>query len=208
MLLSVSVRLACPVLLGACLAGWVHAGGDVVFYRQGERPDPAAVARVLHGTPGAPEARKVRMRGLRLQTDEVQEQQLAADTHAVAALAAAPASVEAAPRSIALQVQFAYNSSEIPREMRPSLDAVAQGIQLAGAAVRVVIEGHTDAHGSDEYNLLLSRRRAAAVKQYLVAHHGIPPETLVVLGRGESVPLIPGDAYAPENRRVEFHAAD
>lgn len=203
----------------ACAFLGTASAGDVVFYRQGERPDPATIARVLQG-PGAiaiAPAPKVRMRGLKLSSDEVQETRIVADASAVAghavqtaAVAPAPAAppVEAEPSSVALQVQFGYNSAEILPEMITPLDAVAEGIKMTGGIQRIVIEGHTDAHGAADYNVRLSRQRAAAVKQFLVARHGIPAESLVVLGRGKSAPLIPANPFAPENRRVEFHAAE
>lgn len=201
----------------ACAAVGTASAGDVVFYRQGERPDPATIARVLQGPGAIATAPKVRMRGLKLSSDEVQETRVVADAsavagHAVQTAAAAPAPiappVEAEPSSVALQVQFGYNSAEILPEMITPLDAVAEGIKMTGGIQRIVIEGHTDAHGAADYNVRLSRQRAAAVKQFLVARHGIPAESLVVLGRGKSAPLIPANPFAPENRRVEFHAAE
>lgn len=201
-------------LIACAFAGAVSAG-DVVFYRQGERPDPATIARVLQG-PGAT-APKVRMRGLKLSSDEVQGTRIVADASAAAGNAVHTAAVapvpsappaEAEPSSVALQVQFGYNSAEILPEMITPLDAVAEGIKMTGGIQRIVIEGHTDAHGAADYNVRLSRQRAAAVKQFLVARHGIPAESLVVLGRGKSAPLIPANPFAPENRRVEFHAAE
>jgi OOP family OmpA-OmpF porin len=201
----------------ALVFGGAASAGDVVFYRQGERPDPATIARVLQGPAAVAAAPKVRMRGLKLSSDEVQETRIVADagaaaTNAVQTAAVAPiataAPLDAEPSSVALQVQFGYNSAEILPEMIAPLDAVAEGIKMTGGVQRIVIEGHTDAHGAADYNIQLSRRRAAAVKQFLVARHGIPPESLVVLGRGKSAPLIPANPFAPENRRVEFHAAE
>ena len=159
------------------------SAGDVVFYRQGERPDPATIARALQGPAVPAVAGKVRMRGLKLSSDEVQEVRVVADanvaaSNAVATVSAAPpvqtAAAEPEPSGVALQVQFGYNSAEILPEMIAPLDAVADGIKMAGGSLRVVIEGHTDAHGASDYNVQLSRRRAAAVKQFLVARHGIP----------------------------------
>lgn len=207
-------------VLSALLAlffGGAASAGDVVFYRQGERPDPATIARVLQGPAAIATAPKVRMRGLKLSSDEAQETRIVADSGAAAGNAvqtaavtpvATAAPVEAEPSSVALQVQFGYNSAEILPEMIAPLDAVAEGIKMTGGVQRIVIEGHTDAYGAADYNIQLSRRRAAAVKQFLVARHGIPADSLVVLGRGKSAPLIPANPFAPENRRVEFHAAE
>ena len=115
---------------------------------------------------------------------------------------------EAAGReeAVALPVQFEFDSAEILPQARAQLDAVAQGIKMLPEAHRVWIEGHTDARGGDEYNLQLSRKRAEAVKQYLVSAHGLTAQRLYTVGFGEGRPLN-GDATASENRRVQFRGA-
>lgn len=69
----------------------------------------------------------------------------------------------------------------------------------------ILIEGHTDATGSEEYNLELSRKRAQNVANYL-ASLGISPTRFTIMGYGESQPLMTNDT--PEgraaNRRVEI----
>jgi len=82
--------------------------------------------------------------------------------------------------------------------------ALAQGIRLLPAIRSVMIQGHTDAVGSDFYNEELSQRRALAVKRYLVATHGIDPSRLRTMGVGKYEPLPGRDPFAPENRRVQF----
>ena len=74
--------------------------------------------------------------------------------------------------------------------------------QLATAKVR--IEGHTDTVGSDESNMLLSQRRAAAAAGYLQQKFGIAGGRLEAVGKGESEPLVnTGDNVdEPRNRRV------
>jgi outer membrane protein OmpA-like peptidoglycan-associated protein len=73
-------------------------------------------------------------------------------------------------------------------------------------SLHVEIEGHTDWVGSDAYNLRLSRRRAEAVVDWLVAN-GIERERLKAVGRGERAPI--ASNLTPEgraqNRRVEIH---
>jgi outer membrane protein OmpA-like peptidoglycan-associated protein len=66
-----------------------------------------------------------------------------------------------------------------------------------------LIEGHTDAVGSDAYNLDLSKRRAVAVALYLVNQMGISPDRLAVAGKGKTEPLT-DDPYDAANRRVQF----
>ena len=108
--------------------------------------------------------------------------------------------------AVGLPVEFAFNSAEILPENEPQLDAVAQGIKMTDG-LSVVVEGHTDAYGSQLYNEKLSRLRASAVKQYLVQRHGISASRLLVQGVGERAPLNEADPFAAENRRVQFRAA-
>lgn len=73
-------------------------------------------------------------------------------------------------------------------------------------ALRVEVGGHTDAVGSDAYNLRLSERRAAEVRRYLVERWGIAPERLTAVGYGEARPVATNahDTGRALNRRVEF----
>lgn len=67
-----------------------------------------------------------------------------------------------------------------------------------------LIEGHTDAVGSDLYNLALSDRRAETVAEILSYYYGIPAENLVTQGYGEQFLKIPTTAAERQNRRVAF----
>ena len=83
-------------------------------------------------------------------------------------------------------------------------------LRNASAVRRVRIEGHTDSRGSDEHNLDLSERRAAAVREYLIGEGGIAPERLESQGFGETVPIADNDDSDGRavNRRVEFVIVD
>lgn len=84
------------------------------------------------------------------------------------------------------------------------LDTVARALKAYPDRV-IVIEGHTDAQGSDETNRALSQRRADAVREYLESR-GVPGEQIRSVGKGESEPIASNDT--PEgranNRRVEI----
>jgi outer membrane protein OmpA-like peptidoglycan-associated protein len=69
---------------------------------------------------------------------------------------------------------------------------------------RMVIEGHTDSVGSDEYNQRLSRLRAETLKELLSAELGLNPENVQALGYGESKPIATNDTSKgrQKNRRV------
>ena len=200
------------LLLALIAATGTALAGDVMLYRQGEKPSPQDVARMLRGEPArsADEeeiAAPIRTRGIKLLPD-VQEAEAKPPRTEIERIARdpAPRQGQGEPTSFALQVQFPFNSAEIQPDMLEPLDAVAEGIRLAGRQIGIVIEGHTDASGSAEYNLQLSRRRAEAVKNYLVLRHGLPAGSFRVVGKGKYDPLVRDNPFAPENRRVQFRA--
>jgi outer membrane protein OmpA-like peptidoglycan-associated protein len=132
------------------------------------------------------------------------------DMAEVAPVAALDAQYEQASEADAFGflIHFAYDSTEILPQSRPYLDSVGAMLRLPEASgKKVVIVGHTDARGSDQYNQVLSERRAAAVRAYLTAEFGITPDRLEIEGQGETDPISGSDPHAAQNRRVEFHAA-
>jgi outer membrane protein OmpA-like peptidoglycan-associated protein len=101
-------------------------------------------------------------------------------------------------------VSFAYNSEKLTAEAKKELDKIVDVLkdtEVKGADV--IIAGHTDAKGSEEYNQRLSERRALSVKQYL-AQNGIDNKRLTATGYGKSKLLLPHDPFNSLNRRVEF----
>ena len=117
--------------------------------------------------------------------------------------------VEPERTSIGLPIKFAYNSAEIMAESMPFLEEVGKMMTMDDFAnKRLIIEGHTDAAGSESYNLTLSQRRARAVSNFLVRNYGISPERLRTKGVGESRPLPGKSPYDGVNRRVQFYSAD
>jgi outer membrane protein OmpA-like peptidoglycan-associated protein len=181
-----------------------NAGAQPVrLYGANETVDPDDVARILNTQQPVKPPAKIKMRSLRLLDDSATATttQIA---YAEQAVAQPSSPAQEKTSAMALPVRFAFDSFEILPETRPQLDALAEGIRRLPATQRVVIEGHTDAAGSDFYNELLSQKRASTVKRYLVSMHGIDAERLRVLGMGEFVPLPGMDPNAAENRRVQF----
>ena len=193
------------LLLALLAAAGTALAGDVMLYRQGERPSPEDVARMLLGEPVDEPAVPIRTRGIRLLPDAPESAALPPKKE-IERIARDPAPTHHAASSFALQVQFPFDSAEIQPDMFEALDAVAEGIRLAGRQIGIVIEGHTDASGAADYNLILSRRRAESVKNYLVLRHGLPASSFRVVGRGKYDPLVRDNPFAPENRRVQFRA--
>ncbi len=103
------------------------------------------------------------------------------------------------------KVYFEYNKATIKSQSFPILDAVAATLEGNPDILKVEIQGHTDERGGDAYNLDLSDRRAASVRQYLI-DKGIDAGRLKSQGYGETEPLDARhneEAWA-KNRRVEF----
>ncbi len=104
-------------------------------------------------------------------------------------------------------LQFDFDKYVIKPEFYPILDEVVSVLEK-NAGVTIQIDGHTDSHGTEKYNQILSENRAKAVMQYLVVN-GIGQERLRIKGWGESMPIKPNDS--PENmalnRRVELNEA-
>jgi outer membrane protein OmpA-like peptidoglycan-associated protein len=114
------------------------------------------------------------------------------------ALAAQPA------RPAHFTLYFIEGSDELTVDSQQALEAMFA--DLAKRPVPdVVVVGHTDAVGSDEYNDKLAQKRAEAVRAMLLAR-GIPPQDVVAVGRGKRELLVPTpDGIAePRNRRVEI----
>ncbi|MCQ1764979.1 OmpA family protein [Neorhizobium galegae] len=102
-------------------------------------------------------------------------------------------------------VTFATGSAEIPMNQASSLRKVADAISKVlkrDPAETFLIEGHTDAVGADDANLVLSDERAESVARVLTDAFGIPPENLATQGYGERYLKVRTDGPEQENRRV------
>jgi outer membrane protein OmpA-like peptidoglycan-associated protein len=103
------------------------------------------------------------------------------------------------------EVLFKTNEATLLPMAQQRLDKVAQVLKEQGDGKPIVIEGHTDSRGKNEYNEDLSRRRAESVRSYLVGQ-GVPSDMVQAVGRGENEPI--ADNRSPEgranNRRVEI----
>jgi outer membrane protein OmpA-like peptidoglycan-associated protein len=115
------------------------------------------------------------------------------------------AAIAAKRPKVDLEINFDYNSAEVTPKAEPQLNSLGKAltsVELAGSVI--MLGGHTDAKGSDEYNQGLSERRAETVKRFLIDNYKIPAANLVTAGYGKKGPKNPSDLYAAENRRVEI----
>lgn len=110
-------------------------------------------------------------------------------------------------KSVSMPVLFHFGKTTIVEESRPFVDSVGELLLKEEYATRnLIVEGHTDAVGTESSNQRLSEQRALAIKEYLVTQYGIDPFRLFPTGKGESRLYKPEAPSDGENRRVEFLA--
>ena len=107
-------------------------------------------------------------------------------------------------RGVFRVIYFDYDKSDIRPEFQPVLEGIAQWM-AQNPTRQLLIEGHCDERGTDEYNLALGERRSLAVRRYLVAL-GAMADQLHTISYGEEKPVDPGhdESSWAKNRRAEF----
>lgn len=114
----------------------------------------------------------------------------------------------ARPPSTDLAIEFEFGSANLTPRGRTQLDNLAQGVERVrtrSAAVHVMkLIGHTDAVGTDEANLDLSRRRAEAAREYLLKNFKFEANQFEVDWKGKRELKNPNNPAGGENRRVEI----
>jgi peptidoglycan-associated lipoprotein len=102
------------------------------------------------------------------------------------------------------RIHFALDRADLSADARATLAAKVEILRTSpGLTLR--IDGHADERGSDEYNLALSKRRAAEAKRFMMGQ-GIEADRLETVGYGEEQPLdsSSGEAAWATNRRADF----
>ncbi len=99
---------------------------------------------------------------------------------------------------------FEYDSYEIRWEDRETLGSIVEWMK-SNESKRLLVEGHCDERGTNEYNLALGEHRALAARQYIV-DQGINPYRIQTISYGEEKPVDPGhdDGAWRQNRRAHF----
>lgn len=102
-------------------------------------------------------------------------------------------------------IRFDTDRADPRPESRPTIEEIAKYLR-ANPSVGVVVTGHTDSQGAFDYNVDLSRRRAAAVVASLTRDFGIAPQRLTAFGAGMAAPTAANDSDQgrAQNRRVEI----
>lgn len=105
---------------------------------------------------------------------------------------------------VALPITFALNSAILESAAYTKLRQMAMAMKSDTlGSCKFAVEGHTDASGGADLNLQLSKKRAYAVREFLVSME-IDSSRLLPTGKGEAEPLPRRDPHAAENRRVQF----
>ena len=107
-------------------------------------------------------------------------------------------------------VYFDHDKSNIKPSYHKLLQEIGTTLTERPSGVSILLSGHADSTGTDEYNQALSLKRANAVKRYLVKNFNISPEKIAVKAYGESMPVTSNSTLKGRalNRRVEIGVYD
>jgi outer membrane protein OmpA-like peptidoglycan-associated protein len=146
---------------------------------------------------------------LALQRSEAARKEAEKKAEQAAADLARIASVKQESRGMVItlsgEVLFTSGKAELLPAAQAKLSEVANALTQQSPDSAIVVEGHTDAQGSQTFNLDLSTRRAQAVRDYL-ASHGVAPDRIKAEGLGFSRPIADNKTAEgrANNRRVEI----
>ena len=107
-------------------------------------------------------------------------------------------------KGVLSDVFFALDSTDLSSESRASIQKNADYMKR-WTSTKVMVEGHADSRGTNEYNLALAERRAAAVRDYLVSL-GLTAERVTIVSKGEEAPFCAQESEScwQQNRRGHF----
>lgn len=116
--------------------------------------------------------------------------------------------IEVGARVTINNIFFDFDKATLRTESYPELNRLLELLNEY-PKMKIRIEGHTDALGSNEYNQKLSQRRADAVARFLRVN-GVNTNRLVVVGKGETTPVATNETEEgrQQNRRVEFEITE
>jgi outer membrane protein OmpA-like peptidoglycan-associated protein len=104
------------------------------------------------------------------------------------------------------QAKFKFDSFEVGQEAKAALDVFVQKLVEENRGIYLEIQGHTDSTGEESYNLLLGKKRAEAVMEYLYKQYHIPLHRMEVFSFGSSAPVSDNKTRdgRSQNRRVDI----
>lgn len=116
--------------------------------------------------------------------------------------------VEAEDSAIYSDIYFEYDRSFIKPDAIPTLKAIAEDL-ASNSGRYLLVEGHCDERGDNEYNLALGERRALRTREYLI-NLGVDADRIVTISYGEEEPFDPrhNDEAWSLNRRAHFKISE
>ena len=114
--------------------------------------------------------------------------------------------------SMDAKVNFGFDRADLDATATAAIDNLVSQARSKGQIKSVMVTGHTDRIGTEDYNLNLSLRRAGAVGDYLSQNAGVDAQSIELAGKGESEPLVGCEGMRgaalleclEPNRRVEL----
>jgi outer membrane protein OmpA-like peptidoglycan-associated protein len=152
---------------------------------------------------------KVAQAGSQLENERAKRKAAEEDARRAMASLAEVASVKAEETRTVITlsggVLFKTREATLLPIAQTQLDKVAEALKSQGDDKKIVIEGHTDSQGKDDFNKQLSQRRAEAVRSYLVSR-GVSSDMIQAVGKGEVEPIADNKTAEgrANNRRVEI----
>ncbi len=202
-ILSLALAIGLALTVSACASGEKKAEGPAGT-KAAEQQAPAAAETKTAAAPApAPAAAGSPAVATTKAATPVESGKAPATTAAAPAMAAgASGMVDLSQFEV---IQFEFDKSDILPEYRDGLAKEADLLKAAGG--RVMVEGHCDEQGTEDYNMALGERRAHAVKRYL-ASMGVAANNIDTISYGEERPVDKGHNVAAwkKNRRVQFSA--
>jgi peptidoglycan-associated lipoprotein len=107
-------------------------------------------------------------------------------------------------KGVLTDVFFALDSTELTSESRAAVSKNADYMKR-WTTTKIMVEGHADSRGTNEYNLALAERRAGAVRDYVVSL-GITADRVTIVSKGEEAPFCTEESEScwQQNRRGHF----
>lgn len=196
---AVGDPLSLPKLSDDYVHNWFQDGGRYLLARL-DRPEGAVYAALYLGESGSGNVAVVRV----VETKEMETGKIRVVT------AKEIGSALSDTGKIAVYgILFDFDKDIIKPESKPTLDQIAQ-LLTSEPDLKLRVVGHTDNQGGADYNLDLSRRRAASVVAALVSQYGIAADRLASDGAGMTQPVASNDTEEgrAKNRRVELQRDD
>lgn len=170
--------------IAAILVGALPVVGSAQVKQLGPNPTADDFIHGLLPPAGAP---AVKYRGLRVLN--------ANPTDAAAA--------ETGP-SVNVDIKFALNSADLSDAAKDTVKQMAAAMNSHDLSTyHFLIEGHTDTTGTAAYNQTLSKKRADAVRAFLIENYHVDASRLESIGRGQTMLADPAHPESPVNRRVQ-----